>query len=897
MPTNQEYVLTDEDLIVSKTDLRGTITFINDDFVRIGGYSRQELLGSPHNILRHPDMPKAAFADMWKTLRSGNAWTGIVKNRQKDGGFYWVRANAMPIWENSQIIGYMSVRDKASLEEIKAAETLYRDLNAGRSSVKLSAGEIIPPSLVYAIRRKSRNISIKAKLLSLVFMAILSLVGVGTYGVYGLKIIKNAIEIKIEEVDTHAKCLTVSRSAELEFKTQIQEWKNILLRGQDAAEFEKYSKAFDKKGEIVISQLHDLETLMADMPEKEVVALIGNAISIHNEIMTKYHAALKTYQVGNPASVFVVDAAVKGIDREFIAKVNGLVDFHQKEIEKHFGEEKLISSNVVHQFQIYVALFSFAISLILLGWSILTLSSVLHPITKISKLIKDITDGKKVNVDEFSENEFGTIIRAIKSMAFKSSFEVSEQRILANEVSRIKMALDEVTMPVTLSNAHRELVYMNKASIELWKEMESEIGDRIPDFTVETMLGHSMAEFLESDRDKAFFAKIEKKPVLCDLKFGGKNIRATIVAIYDERDVYIGRAVQWMDRTAELALEKQISMIVAAATAGDFSGRLATQNEEGFFTQLAQSLNLLLETCEKSYGDIARIFDAFSHGDLTQTITSEYRGEFNNIKNNANNTVYKLTEIVDSIKSITQNVSDSSKEIAANNLDLSGRTNSQTSAIEETASSMQKLTSMVEANTENANHANSFVIGTSNTATKGVNVIRRVVSTMEDIRESSRKVVDIISVIDSISFQTNILALNAAVEAARAGEQGRGFAVVATEVRSLAQRAAAAAGEIKILINESVEKIEDGSKLVVDAGHTMEDIVGSIHTVTDMIGQISVASSEQNAGIGLANNAILEMEEMTQQNAILVGQSSATAEHLKDQAAELSKAVDYFKIR
>jgi len=178
-----------------------------------------------------------------------------------------------------------------------------------------------------------------------------------------------------------------------------------------------------------------------------------------------------------------------------------------------------------------------------------------------------------------------------------------------------------------------------------------------------------------------------------------------------------------------------------------------------------------------------------------------------------------------------------------------------------------------------------------------VNVIRRVVSTMEDIRESSRKVVDIISVIDSISFQTNILALNAAVEAARAGEQGRGFAVVATEVRSLAQRAAAAAGEIKILINESVEKIEDGSKLVVDAGHTMEDIVGSIHTVTDMIGQISVASSEQNAGIGLANNAILEMEEMTQQNAILVGQSSATAEHLKDQAAELSKAVDYFKIR
>ena len=167
---------------------------------------------------------------------------------------------------------------------------------------------------------------------------------------------------------------------------------------------------------------------------------------------------------------------------------------------------------------------------------------------------------------------------------------------------------------------------------------------------------------------------------------------------------------------------------------------------------------------------------------------------------------------------------------------------------------------------------------------------------MEDIRESSRKVVDIISVIDGISFQTNILALNAAVEAARAGEQGRGFAVVATEVRSLAQRAAAAAGEIKILINDSVEKIEDGSKLVVDAGHTMEDIVGSIRTVTEMIGQISSASTEQSQGIRQANQAILDLENTTQQNAILVEQSAVTSDSLKNQATDLAKAVDYFKL-
>ncbi len=239
---------------------------------------------------------------------------------------------------------------------------------------------------------------------------------------------------------------------------------------------------------------------------------------------------------------------------------------------------------------------------------------------------------------------------------------------------------------------------------------------------------------------------------------------------------------------------------------------------------------------------------------------------------------------------------DGSVEIALSSSQLATRTNSQASAIEETAASMHELDSTVNSNTENASHVNDFVIGASNNATRGLDVIRRIVTTMEEIRESSRKVVDIISVIDGISFQTNILALNAAVEAARAGEQGRGFAVVATEVRSLAQRAAAAAGEIKILINDSVEKIEDGSKLVVDAGHTMEDIVGSIRTVTEMIVQISAASTEQSLGIRQANQAISDLEETTQQNAILVEQSAATSDSLKSQAADLAKAVDYFKL-
>jgi methyl-accepting chemotaxis protein len=897
MSTNQEYVLTDTDLIVSKTDLKGIITYINDDFIRIGGYSKKELIGAPHNILRHPDMPKAAFADMWKTLQSGNSWTGIVKNRTKDGGgFYWVRANAMPMLENGKIVGYMSVRNKPSAAEISAASNLYREIQAGRSNVKLDGGEIIPPNLLFAIRRTFKNITIKTKLNTLVSASLLALVGIGGYGFYGIGVIKNSsIEIS-QEIALHSKGVNLSRAAQVDFKSQVQDWKNALLRGQDAATFERYSRNFEGQIEKVNKDLIELNSIMANMPEKDMVASVGLALKEYADMMTKYHAALKNYQTNNINSILIVDAMVKGIDQGFVESIEKLVSFHQIEIEKHIKESQIIAENVIFQFEQNVFSMTIMLSLILLAWSIATLVSVLTPIKTATKLIQDATEGKEIQLNEFSKNELGRLIQAIKAMSIKFGFEKAEETRRANETLRIKMALDEVTTPVTLSNAQREFVYMNKAGVKLWKDMEDDIADRITGYTVGSMYGNSLSSYLETEEDKTFFAKLEKDPVVCDLKLGGKNIQVTIVSIYDERGIYIGRATQWLDRTAELAIEKQISQIVSAAISGDFHNRIRVQVAEGFFRQLADGLNLLLETCEQSYGDMAEIFDALSHGDLSHTITNEYSGGFETIKNNANNTVYKLTDIVKQIKLITHNVNDSSKEIANSNNNLSQRTTTQASAIEETAASMHELTSTVEANTENSNHANEFVLGASDIATKGVNVIRRVVSTMEDIHESSRKVVDIISVIDGISFQTNILALNAAVEAARAGEQGRGFAVVASEVRSLAQRAAAAAGEIKTLINDSVEKIEDGSKLVIDAGHTMEDIVSSIRTVTQMIGDISAASNEQSAGIGQANKAIVEMEAMTQQNAILVEQSSVTADSLKNQAADLSKAVDYFKM-
>ncbi|MDO9106495.1 MAG: methyl-accepting chemotaxis protein [Methylovulum sp.] len=340
----------------------------------------------------------------------------------------------------------------------------------------------------------------------------------------------------------------------------------------------------------------------------------------------------------------------------------------------------------------------------------------------------------------------------------------------------------------------------------------------------------------------------------------------------------------------------EIKTLTELAAQGDFSKRSDASRFNYMFKDILIDINMLMETCDNGFSDVGRVAQALAKGDLTQTISRDYPGTFGTVSRDVNSTVANLKLLVGEISVATDAINMASKEIAAGNNDLSHRTEEQAASLEQTAASMEQLTSTVQQNTENAKLANRLAIGASEVAGKGVAVVGQVVTTMNSIHESSRKIVDIISVIDSIAFQTNILALNAAVEAARAGEQGRGFAVVAGEVRNLAQRAAAAAGEIKSLIGDSEEKVEDGSKLVTQAGHTMKEIVGSIQRVTAIMAQISAASVEQSSGISQVNQAIAQMDDVTQQNAALVEQAAAAAESMEDQAQSLSATLAVFKI-
>jgi methyl-accepting chemotaxis protein len=345
-----------------------------------------------------------------------------------------------------------------------------------------------------------------------------------------------------------------------------------------------------------------------------------------------------------------------------------------------------------------------------------------------------------------------------------------------------------------------------------------------------------------------------------------------------------------------LAINMELKRLVDAATSGDFAARGDSTAFQNMFREMVSGMNQVMAACETGITGAGGVLEALARGDLRTGMQGQHKGQFAQLQMDANTTVAKLTEIIAQIKHSTGSIDTAARQISDGNNDLNERTAHQAASLEETASAMETITAAVRRNSQNAGRANELAIGASNVAIKGRQVVAQVVETMSSIDNSSKKIVDIISVIDGIAFQTNILALNAAVEAARAGEQGRGFAVVASEVRNLAQRTVTAAKEIKVLIGESVEKVGAGTVLVDTAGQTMQEIVEAVKRVNDIMGEITTASADQSSSIESVNSSIAGMDQSTQQNASLVEQAAAAANRLQQQAERLLQAASIFEL-
>ncbi|WP_428239450.1 methyl-accepting chemotaxis protein [Gynuella sp.] len=542
-------------------------------------------------------------------------------------------------------------------------------------------------------------------------------------------------------------------------------------------------------------------------------------------------------------------------------------------------------------FSLIIGLF---ISLLVL---LVTIMGINRPLKQVVGVFALIEQGKYDNKLAVSSNdELGQLQSALLRMQATLKESVEKQQRISSENARIRQALDNVSTGAMVADDNANIVYMNHSVKKLMVENEARIKRELPNFNGNELIGKNIDLFHKNPEHQRNLLAGLTGSYKTEVAISGLTFSLTASPVFDDHGNRIGSVVEWRDRTVEVAIEKEIDQLIESATNGDLSVRVALEGKNGFDRTLSEGLNSLLVVSERVISDTARMFEALASGNLRQRIDTDYNGTFNKLKNDANATVDKLTDVLSQISDAANTVSTAADEIAHGNRDLSQRTEEQASSLEETASSMEQMTGTVKQSAEHAYNVNIATNDAKNQAQIGGGMVERTIAAISEINHSSKKISDIITVIDDIAFQTNLLALNAAVEAARAGEQGRGFAVVASEVRSLAQRSASAAKEIKDLIRDSVEKVEQGTELVNESGKTLLEIVTAIEKVSGMINDISNSAQEQTAGIEQVNQAVSQMDTMTQQNAALVEQASAAGQTMAEQARNMINLIDFFQI-
>lgn len=472
-----------------------------------------------------------------------------------------------------------------------------------------------------------------------------------------------------------------------------------------------------------------------------------------------------------------------------------------------------------------------------------------------------------------------------------------KDRELKNIADNTHRALDNVQSKVMMADEKNTITYVNPAAVKMFHNAATDMRHVLPGFNPDDMVNKDLGIF-GSGADSVLNA-VERSmdsAVEADIKIGVRQFRFTMNPVLDAERNHRGVAIEWKDRTEEEAVEMEMKTIIEAAKNGDLSKRIALEDKQAFLHTMSSGVNDLVDVANNVVSDTSRVLSALAQGRLDEYIDKDYKGAFDRLKQDANQTVDKLIDVVTEIKQRADSVSQNAAEIARGNANLSHRTEQQASNLEQTAQSMEQITQTVKQNSSHAQKANQLGGSARSEAETGGKVVGEAVNAMATINESSKRIADIIAVIDEIAFQTNLLALNASVEAARAGEQGRGFAVVASEVRNLAGRSATAAKEIKELIEDSVVKIEEGAKLVDKSGETLQQIVSSVTDVTDTVEQIADSSATQTEGIDKVNTAVIEMDKMTQQNAALVEEAAAASESMGEEAEQLKDLMSFFAV-
>ncbi|WP_421571010.1 methyl-accepting chemotaxis protein [Stenotrophomonas sp. PD6] len=474
--------------------------------------------------------------------------------------------------------------------------------------------------------------------------------------------------------------------------------------------------------------------------------------------------------------------------------------------------------------------------------------------------------------------------------------QVERDAITHRADAQVRQSLDVSRTAMMIADDDHVIRYVNRAVVELLRNQQDQLREAFPDFDADVLVGTSIHRFHANPARIRGMLDSLTHTHHGRIRIGPVHFAQVVTPVLGTQGDRIGFAVEWHDRTEELLLEAAVAGIVDAAASGDLDRRLPPRRADGSFLDgLTGGINQLLDSVGSTVGELRRMLAALAQGDLDQRMQGQFQGAFEAMQRDANDTAAQLGAMVTRIRHCSGSIAEAATEIAVGNADLSERTERQAAHLQETAASMEELTTTVRQNAAQAGQASALAQDAHAMATRGGDVVARAVSSMASIQSASQRIGDITRVIDGIAFQTNILALNAAVEAARAGDHGRGFAVVASEVRTLAQRSADAAREIKQLIDASGSEVTEGARWVREAGQTMGELVGSVASVSGIMTGIAAASHQQSAGIEQINQTVVRMDEATQANAALVEEASAAARVLEGQADALADAVAAFR--